>query len=96
MDLVDPCGNPSWSSQSFMHHHILCDLLHGMHGVPRDAGNSNDNEKMVHRLLLGVGIREIGQTQLDMLLYSFIVTLRQHVSTLSRGHHQAKEVFIKA
>jgi hypothetical protein len=32
-----------------------------------------------------------------MLLYSFIVTLRQHVSTLSSGHHQAvEEVFIKA
>jgi hypothetical protein len=43
-----------------------------------------------------IGIREIRQTQLDMLLYNFIVTLRQHVSTLSRGHHQAvEEVFIK-
>jgi hypothetical protein len=62
-----------------------------MHGVPRDAGISNDNAKLVHRLLLGVGIREICQTQLDMLQYSFIVTLRQNVSTLSRGHHQAKE-----
>jgi hypothetical protein len=36
-----------------------------------------------------IRIREIRQTQLDMLLYSFIATLRQHVSTLSRGHHQA-------
>jgi hypothetical protein len=66
-----------------------------MHGVPRNAGISNDNAKLVHRLLLGV--REIRQTQLHMLLYSFIVMLRQHVSTFSRGHHQAnEEVFIEA
>ncbi len=32
MDPADPCGNPSWSSQSFMHHHILCDLFHRIHG----------------------------------------------------------------
>ena len=30
MDLADPCGNPSWSSQSFLCHHILCDLFHGI------------------------------------------------------------------
>jgi hypothetical protein len=36
-----------------------------------------------------IGIREMRLTQLDMLLYSFNLTLRQHVSTLSRGHHQA-------
>jgi hypothetical protein len=68
-----------------------------MQGVPADVGISNDNAKLVYRLLLGVGTKEIRQTQLDMLLYSFNVTLRQHVSTLSRGHHEAKEeVFIKA
>jgi len=33
MDLADPCGNPSWSAQSFMCHHILCDFFHGIHGV---------------------------------------------------------------
>jgi hypothetical protein len=36
-----------------------------------------------------IGIREICQTQLEMLLYSFIVALWQHVLTLSSGHHQA-------
>ena len=45
MEPADPCGKPSWSSQSFMHHHILCDLFHGIHGVPRDAGISNDNSR---------------------------------------------------
>jgi hypothetical protein len=31
------------------------------------------------------------------VIVEFIVTLRQHVSTLSRGHHQAvEEVFIKS
>jgi len=24
MDLADTCGNPSWSSQSFICHHFLC------------------------------------------------------------------------
>ena len=33
MDPADPCGNPSWSSHSFMCHHILCDIFHGIHGV---------------------------------------------------------------
>jgi len=33
MDLADPCGKPSWSSQSFMYHHILCALFLGIHGV---------------------------------------------------------------
>jgi len=33
MDPADPCGNPSWSLQSFMHRHFLCDLFHGIHGV---------------------------------------------------------------
>ena len=33
MDLADPCGNHSWSSQSIMCHHNLCDLFHGIHGV---------------------------------------------------------------
>jgi hypothetical protein len=48
-------------------------------------------------LLSLIGIREIRQTQIDTLLYSFIVTLGQHVLALSRGHPQAvEEVFIKA
>ena len=37
--------DPSWSSQSFMHHHILCDLFEGIHCVPRDAGISNDDSQ---------------------------------------------------
>jgi hypothetical protein len=42
-----------------------------------------------------IGIREIRPTQLDICYY--IVLLRQPVSTLSRGHHQAvDEAFIKS
>jgi len=33
MDPADPCGNLSWSSQSFTCHQILCDILHGIHDV---------------------------------------------------------------
>ena len=33
--LADPCGNPSWSAQRFMCHHILCDCFHGIHGVQK-------------------------------------------------------------
>jgi hypothetical protein len=43
-----------------------------------------------------IRIREIHRTQLSVyyiLLYSL---LRQHFSTLSRGHHQAIEVIIKS
>ena len=33
MDPADPPGNLSWSSQSFTHHQILCDIFHGIHDV---------------------------------------------------------------
>jgi hypothetical protein len=44
------------------------------------------------------GTREIHETQLIIITICYhIVLLRQHVSTLSRGHHQAvDEVFIKS
>ena len=53
MDPADPCGNPSWSSQSFMHHHILCDLFHGIHGFQEMQVSvmTTHNTKFVHRLL---------------------------------------------
>jgi len=56
MDPADPCGNPSWSSQSFMHHHIPCDLLHRIHGVHEMQLSvmMTHNAQLVHRLLSGV------------------------------------------
>ena len=56
MDMTDPCGNPSWSSQSFMHHYILCVLCHGIHGVQemQISVMMTRNTKLVHRLLSGV------------------------------------------
>jgi len=56
MDPADPCGNPSWSSKSFMHHHIICDLFHGIHGVQETQVSvmMTHNAQMVHRLLWGV------------------------------------------
>jgi len=56
MDLADPCGNPSWSSQSFVHHHVLCDLFHGIHGVKemQISVMLTHNAELVHSLLLGV------------------------------------------
>ena len=53
MDLADSCGNPSWPSQSFMHHHILCDPFHGMHGV-QEMQVMTHNAELVNRLLAGV------------------------------------------
>ena len=51
MDLADPCGNPSCSSQSFMHHQILCDLFHGIHGVQEMQVSvmMTHNTELVHR-----------------------------------------------
>jgi len=56
MDLADPCQNPSWSSHSFMHHHMLCDLFHGIHGVQEMQVSvmMTHNAGLVHRLLSGV------------------------------------------
>lgn len=56
MDLADPCGNPSWSSQSFMHHHILCNPLHRIHGVQEMQVSvmMTHNAELVHRLFSGV------------------------------------------
>ena len=53
MDMADPCGNPSWSSQTFMHHYILGDLCHGIHGVQEMQVSvmMTRNTKLVHRLL---------------------------------------------
>ena len=55
-DPADPCGNPSWSSQSFMHHRIPCDLPHGIHGVHEMQVSvmMTYNAQLVHRLLSGV------------------------------------------
>ena len=55
-DLADPCGNPSRSSESFMHHQILCDLFHGIHGVQEMQVSEmiTHNTELVHRLLWGV------------------------------------------
>ena len=63
MDRADPCGNPSWSSESFMHHHILCDLFQGIHGVQemQVSVKMTHNTELVHRLLSGVlkfGLRD--------------------------------------
>jgi len=56
MDLADPCGNPLCSSQSFMCHHILCDLFHGIHGVQEMQVSvmMTHNAGLVHRLLSNV------------------------------------------
>jgi len=56
MDLADPCGKPSWSSQIFMHHHILCDLFHGIHGVQemQVTVTTAHTTELVHTLLSGV------------------------------------------
>jgi len=56
MDLADPCGDPSWSSQSYMCHHILCDLFHGIHGVQemQVTVTMANNTELVHILLSGV------------------------------------------
>jgi len=56
MDPADPCEKPSWSSQIFMHHHILCDLFHGIHGVQemQVTVTMANNTELVHILLSGV------------------------------------------
>jgi len=55
-DLADICGNPSWSSQSFMCHHILCDPFHGIHGVQEIhvTAMMTHNAELMHRLLSGM------------------------------------------
>ena len=47
---------PSWTSQSFMHHHILCDLFRGIHGVQEIQVSvmMTQNAALVHRLLSDV------------------------------------------
>jgi len=56
MDPADPCGNPSWSSQSFLRHHILCDPFHGIHGVQEMQLSvmMTHNAELVHSLLSGM------------------------------------------
>ena len=56
MDPADPCGNLSWSSQSFMPHHILCDFFHGIHSVQEMEVSvmMTYNAQLVHGLLSGV------------------------------------------
>jgi len=56
MDMADPCGNPPWSSQSFMHHYILCDFCHGIHDVQEMQVSVmiTHNTKLVQSLLSGV------------------------------------------
>jgi len=56
MDMADPCENPPWSSQSFMHHHILCDPFHGIHSVQEMQVSvmMTHNAELVHRLFSGV------------------------------------------
>ena len=56
VDPADPCGNPSWFSQSFMHHHIICDLIRGIRGVQemQVSVKMTYNTEFVHRLLSGV------------------------------------------
>ena len=53
MDLADPSVN---SSQSFMHHHILCDFFHEIHGVQEMQVSVTvaHNTELVHTLLPGV------------------------------------------
>ena len=76
MDLADLCENPSWSSQSFMHHDILCDVFHGIHGVKKMQVSvmMTHNAQSVHRLLSvvlklglhghhGSGKRDVAQPQ---------------------------------
>jgi len=55
MDPADPCGKPSWTSQSFMLHYILCDLFHGIHGVREMQVTVTvaHNTELVHMLLSG-------------------------------------------
>ena len=50
------CMDPTWSSQSFKHHHILCDLFYGIHGVQEMQASvmMTHNAESVHRLLSGV------------------------------------------
>ena len=42
--------------QNFVHHHILCDLFHGIHGVQemQVSVKKTHNAELVHRLLSGV------------------------------------------
>ena len=56
MDPAVLCENPSWSSHSFMHHHILCDLFREIHGVQEMQVSvmMTHNTELVHRLLSGV------------------------------------------
>ena len=56
LNMADPCGNPSWSSQSSMCHHNLCDPFHGIPGVQETQVlvMMTHNAQMVHRLLSGV------------------------------------------
>ena len=53
MDPADPCGESSWSLQIFMHHHIICDLFHGIHGVQemQVTATMAHNTELVHTLL---------------------------------------------
>ena len=54
-DPADPCGKPSWPSQIFMRHHILCDLFHGIHGVQKMQVSVTiaHNTELVYMLLSG-------------------------------------------
>ena len=56
VDSANPCGNSSWSSQSFVCHHIICDLFHGINGVQgmEVSVKMTHNTELVHRLLSGV------------------------------------------
>jgi len=56
MDPADPCGNPSWSSQSFICHYILCDPFHGIQGVQEMQVSvlMTHNAELVHGLLSGI------------------------------------------
>jgi len=56
MDPADSCGNLSWTSESFMHHLILCDLFQGIHHVQEMQVSvmKTHNTTLVHRLLSGV------------------------------------------
>ena len=53
MDPADSCRNPSWSSESFMHQNILCDLFHRIHGVQEMQVSvmMTHNAELLHRLL---------------------------------------------
>ena len=56
VDPADSCKNPSWSSQSFMCHHIICDPFHGICGVQemQVSVKMTHNAELVHRPLSGV------------------------------------------